>query len=317
MTLIAMKVATALVLAAGSAAAAYSPGMPTALRMEAAGSPLSAAAQAAMVEVPGGTYRIGHDRREASAGPAHDVRLAPFAIDRTEVTNAQYVEFLASLGLALGADAPAGGVRRQDLDAAGQAALIEDEEGVPAYPLVALDDEQARIGISGGRFVAQPGFEDHPVTETTWRGARDYCLWRGARLPSEAEWEAAARGQAGRLYPWGDEAPTAERVHAGFRSGRTAAVGSRPAGATPEGILDLSGSLAEWTSSLVRPYPYRPDDGREDPNMAGERITRGGDYVFDTDARELTAVFRDGFSRAPERGHRHIGFRCAMSLGAS
>ncbi|MFQ6021770.1 MAG: formylglycine-generating enzyme family protein, partial [Acidiferrobacterales bacterium] len=81
--------------------------------------------------------------------------------------------------------------------------------------------------------------------------------------------------------------------------------------ATPEGIHDLAGSLAEWTSSLYRPYPYASDDGREDQAVSGERVTRGGDYVFDTSPEKLTGFFRAGFSRAVHHGHRHIGFRCA------
>ena len=152
------------------------------------------------------------------------------------------------------------------------------------------------------------------MAETTWRGARNYCAWRGARLPTEAEWEAAARGRQGRSYPWGEAPPDDRLVYARYPSGVTTPVGSRPAGATPEGILDLSGSLAEWTASLYRPYPYDAADGRENPLASGERVTRGGDYVFDTDADQLSAYFRGGFSRAPQNGHRHIGFRCVISL---
>jgi formylglycine-generating enzyme required for sulfatase activity len=98
-------------------------------------------------------------------------------------------------------------------------------------------------------------------------------------------------------------------------SGRTPPVGSRPAGATPEGVHDLAGSLQEWTSSLDRPYPWRADDGRENPDVRAhrrvERITRGGDYVFDTEPARQTGWYRTGYSRDPGRGHRHIGFRCA------
>jgi formylglycine-generating enzyme required for sulfatase activity len=85
--------------------------------------------------------------------------------------------------------------------------------------------------------------------------------------------------------------------------------------ATPEGVFDLSGNEAEWTSSLFRPYPYDAADGREDPNFPGERVTRGGDHVFDVAPDQLTGIFRDGFSRDPSRGHRHIGFRCAKDVG--
>ena len=93
--------------------------------------------------------------------------------------------------------------------------------------------------------------------------------------------------------------------------GQTAAVASHSAGATPRGIDDMAGNLAEWTHSLFRPYPYDADDGREAPDAEGERVTRGGDYLFDTGPAALTTYFRDGFSRDPVRGHRHIGFRCA------
>jgi iron(II)-dependent oxidoreductase len=88
-------------------------------------------------------------------------------------------------------------------------------------------------------------------------------------------------------------------------------VGTHPAGATPRGIQDMAGNLAEWTHSLYRPYPYDAEDGREDPDARGERVTRGGDYLFDTRPSRLATYFRDGFSRDPARGHRHIGFRCA------
>ncbi|WP_165802846.1 formylglycine-generating enzyme family protein [Pelagivirga sediminicola] len=105
------------------------------------------------------------------------------------------------------------------------------------------------------------------------------------------------------------EAPTHPVRLQGFRIDRT------EYGATAGGALDMSGSLAEWTSSLKRPNPYDPADGREAPDSAGERITRGGDYIYDAAASTLTATHRDGFSNAPGRGHRHIGFRCAADAG--
>jgi iron(II)-dependent oxidoreductase len=286
------------------------PGEPTALRMDAVAAPLSAAAQNRMIAIAGGAYPLGAPRAGKDAEP-HRVLLEPFAIDRTEVTNGQFAEFLNALRLKATADADMGAVRARHLDASAARELLEGPED--AHPLIALDDEQARIMIRKGRFLPAPGFEHHPVSESTWRGARDYCAWRGARLPSEAEWEAAARGTLGRRYPWGNEPPSPERAYFGFPSGQTAPVGSRPKGATPEGVLDLAGSMAEWTSSLYRPYPYDPRDGRDDLSAAGERVTRGGDYVFDVAPEKLMATFRGGFSRRADRGHRHIGFRCANS----
>ncbi|MGH7322311.1 MAG: formylglycine-generating enzyme family protein, partial [Candidatus Rokuibacteriota bacterium] len=254
----------------------------------------------------------------ADERPAHRVSLEAFLIDRYEVTNAEFVAFLQALL----------GDRSRDLRLVGRAApgtadgriiqgrdawlLMEDVAAARLETLVALNDGDSRIGIEGGRFVVQPGFEQHPVNEVTWQGARQFCAWRGARLPTEAEWEAAARGQARRLYPWGAEPPTPDRAVFGRGSNETDAVGRRPAGATPEGVHDLAGNVAEWTSTLYRPYPYRRDDGREHPEAPGERVTRGGDHIFDSSPEKLRAAFRAGFSRAVRVGHRHIGFRCAL-----
>jgi formylglycine-generating enzyme required for sulfatase activity len=177
--------------------------------------------------------------------------------------------------------------------------------------IIELDDDDGRIGIRDGRFAPDPGYETHPVAETTWRGALAYCLWRGARLPTEVEWEAAARGRDGRTFPWGDAVPTADHAVIERRSGDTLAVGSRPNGATPEGLLDMAGSLSEWTSTLDHPYPYGADDGREDATLLGERVVRGGDYVFNSAKVRLTGWNRTIWSRNPAAGHRHIGFRCA------
>ncbi|MEO1328824.1 MAG: SUMF1/EgtB/PvdO family nonheme iron enzyme [Pseudomonadota bacterium] len=270
--------------------------------------PLSAAAARAMLSVPAGLYPLGRDDGPRSERPPHEIRLPRFLIDRTEVTNAAFAEFLNALDLAPPKPFVAGGLSRSGAPAKTYALL---SEGAGGYPIIALDDDQARVVFQDGRFRAAPGFEDHPVAESTWAGARAYCRWRGARLPTEAEWEAAARGGDGRLHPWGAASPDDARAFRSGRSGLTGPVGVRPAGASPVGALDMAASLAEWTSSLVRPYPYDPADGREDPNDPGERITRGGDYVFDDRAEQLTTTFRDGFSRAPDRGHRHIGFRCA------
>jgi iron(II)-dependent oxidoreductase len=275
--------------------------------------PRSWQAQREMIAIPASAYPLGRDDGAAEERPAHRVALAGFRVDRTEVTNAAFAEYLNALKLNVRGSFSAGEITARNAAGNGYDLLREGSEGSALYPIIALDDDQARIGFENGRFVPTAGYEDHPVTETTWAGARAYCLWRGARLPSEAEWEAAARGQDGRLYPWGDEAPSESRVFISRRTGVTARVGSRPEGASPFGLLDMSGSLAEWTSTLKRPYPYNAADGRETPELAGERVTRGGDYIYDSEPQRLTATHRDGFSNAPERGHRHIGFRCASS----
>jgi formylglycine-generating enzyme required for sulfatase activity len=276
-----------------------------------------AVALSQMVSIAGGVYPMGSAEGLADERPAHTVQLAPFEIDRYEVTNAQFAKFLQALvddparGVRLVGNAAPGMADARNIQGPGAALLMENTGKADRRTLVALNDDESRIGIREGRLFVQAGYESHPVNEVTWNGARAYCAWRGARLPTEAEWEAAARGREGRPYPWGAEPPSGEHAVFGRRSNHTDAVGSHPLGATPEGVYDLAGNVAEWTSTLYQPYPYRADDGREDPAAPGERVTRGGDHVFDSTPEKLRASFRGGFSRAPAVGHRHIGFRCA------
>ncbi len=264
----------------------------------------------AMVPVEGGSYPIGSPDGPASARPPHRVTLDPFLIDATAGTNAQFAAFLDTLAMAARPDVQAGELRPDDVEGPDADRLWGGSRGNDRA-FIEMDDTDARIGITEGRFAAEPGFADHPVSESTWQGAVAFCAWRDARLPTEAEWEAAARGKDGRTCPWGEAPPTAQRAVFGRGRGETDPVGSHPKGATPEGVFDLSGNEAEWTSSLFKPYPYDANDGREDPNTPGKRVTRGADHAFDVAPDQLTGYFRDGFSRDPRRSHRHIGFRCA------
>ncbi len=242
-----------------------------------------------MVRMAAGTFTMGREDGPADERPTHRVTLAPFLIDRLPVTNAEFAGFLN----ALGGPVNAGGRRLFD-----------------------WDDGDARIHKRGGRFGADPGFADHPVVEASWYGGREYCRRRGKRLPSEAEWEMAARGKAGRTYPWGDQPPDAGRARFGAAWGETTPVGAPAGGATPQGVMNMAGNVHEWVSSLYRRYPYVPDDGREDPRAAGERVTRGG--AADTGPETLRATWRGAdVSRGPRAGHHNIGFRCALSGAGS
>lgn len=308
-----VAVATVAVLAAKLSSAASPPDFQLSgiTAPSTASAPESMAAQSSMIAIPAGTWTIGSNSAGNASGPAHQVSLDAFVIDRNEVTNAAFVEFLNALSISGLPDFSPGGLTEAAVGPEVWQLLGEGIEGRGPYAIVALDDDQSRIGARNGRFVVEAGYEQHPVTETTWAGALAYCEWRGARLPTEAEWEVAARGDDGRLFPWGNAEPDSSRAFVSNRNGVTAPVGSLPDGASPFGLMDMSGNLAEWTSTLKRPYPYVADDGRENPDLPGERVTRGGDYRYDTNPETLSAVHRNGFSNAPERGHRHIGMRCA------
>ena len=291
------------------------PEFPQAAPLDAGRAPASTHQRRTMVRLPGGAYTIGspaqHSLANRAAMPEHRVELKAFSIDRTEVTNSQFAEFLNALPVKPSGTALGGKVAPHNIPKPFHPVLLEFSSRPSPYTLIDLDDEDARIGVRDGRFAPNPGHDEHPVTEVTWAGAAAYCRWRGARLPSEAEWEAAARGKEARPFPWGEAMPTRELAVIGLPSGQTVPVGSRPKGATPEGLQDLAGSLLEWTSSLDRPYPFREDDGREDPRAPGERIARGGNYIFDDAPDKLVAWNRTVAYRNPATGHRQIGFRCA------
>ncbi len=159
---------------------------------------------------------LGFERSKRPC-PPHRVTLDPFLIDATEVTNAQFAAFLNTLAVTARRDVRAGELRPDDVEGPNADRLWGGSSGNDRA-FIEMDDTDARIGIVNGRFAPEPGFADHPVSESTWQDAVAFCAWRGARLPTEVEWEAAARGQEGRTYPWGEATPPSE--HAVFGRGR-------------------------------------------------------------------------------------------------
>jgi formylglycine-generating enzyme required for sulfatase activity len=246
---------------------------------------LAAGPQPELVSIPGGRFVMGDAAGEPDEAP-RAVAVRAFRIMRHEVTNREFAAFVAATGHVTDAERSGAGYVWTDRWRSVRGAEWRRPQG--AASTIA-------------------GLEDHPVVQTSARDAAAYCAWLGLRLPTEAEWELAARGVDGRRYPWGDEAPQqrgerranfgtvdccAPDGSDGFL--RTAPVGSFPRGASPYGVQDMAGNVWEWTAS-----PYRG---------AGDGVAlRGGGWGNDPYC--LRAAYRHG--NPPDIGLDMVGFRCA------
>jgi formylglycine-generating enzyme required for sulfatase activity len=151
----------------------------------------------------------------------------------------------------------------------------------------------------------------HPVVGVSWDEAKAYCAWASLQLPSEARWEAAARGTDERRFPWGNAEPAPE--HASFdRQDGTTPVGAFPKGAGPFGTLDQAGNVWEWCEDVWNADAYKERDGKEDPDAtiddAAVRCLRGGSWNYP--AGTLAAAYRHGFGASDRSGS--VGFRCSL-----
>ena len=241
---------------------------------ESAEPPEAEAAPEGMLLVPAGTFTMGADEGgEADEHPAHEVGVGSFWLDITEVTNAAYGECVAT-----------GKCRPHD------------------------PKNAARNGYDDRAFRGP----NQPVSGVSWDDAAAYCGFRDKRLPTEAEWERAARGDDRRTYPWGDEPPTAE--HGVFSSPVTADVGTHAKGAGPFGHLDLAGNVWEWCADLYDPLAYtratasegRPGDCA-DIRRAQDRLRSQGREGFtgtNPIPAECERVLRGGAFNYPAKGLR-------------
>jgi formylglycine-generating enzyme required for sulfatase activity len=171
-----------------------------------------------------------------------------------------------------------------------------------------------RLEPDGWRDEQWAGADYLPVVGVSWYEAHAYCHWlreatgRAYRLPTEAEWEKAARGVNGWLYPWGDEFDASRCNALPGDLGRTTVVGQySPAGDSPFGCADVAGTVSEWTSSRYHAYPYNAADGRESPNGKAERVTRGGSWH----SPELRVRTSSRGMNDPFFTDNDLGFRCA------
>ncbi len=201
-----------------------------------------------MVFVPGGRFLMGSAPDDPLGRPVErpqrPLEVAAFFIGRTEVTNAEYARFV-------------------------------DTGQVPPPPHWTYPVRQPDGSV---RTSYDPGLADHPVVNVTWRQARAYAEWRGGRLPSEPQWEKAARGDDGRTYPWGEGTKVRAHVQVApdrLRGHPTAPVGGHADDTSPCGAQDMAGNVGEWTDDPFAPYPGAPADLDWPP---GRRTIRGGAY---------------------------------------
>ncbi len=213
-----------------------------------------------MVVVPAGPFIMGSDEGRPDERPPHQVFVREFYIDRLEVTVEQYVHFLNARGALGGCDGH----------------LCAD---------VQAENPQSHIVSQGNGYRAQPGYGRHPVTWVSWYGADAYCRAQGKRLPTEAEWEKAARGTDARRYPWGNRFLPGRANAGGIYQGALP-VGSFPKGASPYGVLDMAGNVWEWTADGYTPYP---GSTWSSPFVGIYKVVRGGSWNHPVEDARTTA----------------------------
>lgn len=236
------------------------------------------------VKVPEGEFIMGSMDGSNDEDPVHTVFLDGFYIDRFEVTNAEYAEFLTARS------------------------NTEDGEGRSLIDLAGADIE-SRQGTEGF-VVVSPLASDKPASEISWYGAFEYCAWVSGRLPFEAEWEKAARGPRARSYPWGESVPTLDL--AVFNTTQAEDVGSLPNGSSFYGARDMAGNVWEWVQDWhdADYYAESPSSNPPGPRRGAAKVARGG--AWNSDAGTLRATNRGG--SAPENTSNTRGFRCVRDV---
>jgi formylglycine-generating enzyme required for sulfatase activity len=252
--------------------------------------------------IPAATFLMGAAENDFIAAPderpVHEVRLSQFYMDKYEVNVEQYAAFLNRLG---SYERACEGV---------DCAWPQELAGYTSY-LIRQD-----LGDGTFQFYPVTGFANYPINHVSWYGAKLYCESVGARLPTEAEWEYAARGTDGRIYPWGNNQPDPEGDRAIFQSEsyqNLKPVDALPNGASPFGIFGLAGSVWEWTSDWYKESWYQESNisNPTGPETGFARVIRGGGWPYNNRADRIRATNRS--SLTPDFISSAVGFRCVRT----
>lgn len=242
-----------------------------------------------MVYVPAGVFSMGSDNGKDNEKPVHTVHLDAYWIDKYEVTNAQYAQCV-------------------------EAKYCDKPKA---------SDSVSRIGPN--EYYGSSNYKNYPVIFVNWIQAKTYCEWAGGQLPTEAQWEKAARGPDERIYTWGDDILSPQLANYGRNVGDTTAVGSYPDGASPYGALDMAGNVWEWVADWFNGSYYinSPDRNPTGPTTGNFFVLRGGSWLEDDEY--IRSSFRYGYydyflweytgskgSFNPYNAENNIGFRCVV-----
>lgn len=248
--------------------------------------------------IPGGTFMMGSLDEDFTAAPderpQHEVKIDPFHLDQFEVTVAQYAAFLNRIGTYKEACDENDCVHPR-FEAGFTSYLLEEDQGDGTFIYIPLT-----------------GFADYPINHVSWYGAQAYCEAMGARLPTEAEWEYAARGDDGRIYPWGNDVPDEDKaVFASSSYDNLKPVDALPDGQSPFGIYAMAGSLWEWTNDWYDEdyYSDSPRNNPRGPETTLNKVIRGGAWPDNNLADRIRSANRSNFT--PDFISATVGFRCA------